>query len=223
MRVSIFAVVVCGVCIQGSVGLAQGAAGGTAPAAAAPAQAGPVPSAMMQPAVNNLRGAIDGMHADKWKIPGALKDETEANLSSIRKDLDGTLAVLLATADGAPGTVSALLPAYRNVEALYDVVLRVDAAARVGAPAQQSQVLDSALSKLDESRRGFGDHIMTAAQAQEKQVSDLQASLKTAQATPPPGAPVCPTPATTTKKPPAKKPAAKPAVKPATPPPSQGN
>jgi hypothetical protein len=112
------------------------------------------------------------------------------------------------------------MPAYRNIEALYDVVLRVDAAARVGAPAQQMAVLDNALVKLDESRRGFGEHIMTSAQWQEKQVGELQASLKTAQATP---APVCPTPpaATTTKKPPAKKPAPKPAApatKPATPP-----
>jgi hypothetical protein len=171
----------------------------------------------MQPSLNTLRGAVDGMHADKWKIPGVLKDEMEANLSSIRKDLDGTLAVLLATADGSPGTVSALMPAYRNIEALYDVVLRVDAAARVGAPSQQTQVLDNALSKLDEGRRAFGDHVTTAAQGQEKQVTDLQASLKAAQSVP---APVCPTPPATppAKKPPAKKPAAKPAAKPTTPP-----
>ena len=214
MRVSMFSVLFCGVLSHGAISVAQGA-----PVTVTSAAGQAMPSAMMQPALNSLRGAIDGMHTDKWKIPGTLKDETEANLTSIRRDLDGTLQVLLTTADGTPDMVSAMLPAYRNVEALYDVVLRVDAAARVGAPGQQTAVLDNALVKLDEGRRGFGDHIMTAAQAQEKQVGDLQASLKEAQNVPAAPAPVCPTPATT-KKPTTKKPAAKPAAKPTTPPPS---
>ena len=171
---------------------------------------------MMEPAISTVRAAVDGMHADKWKIPGVLRDETETNLTSIRRDLDGQLPLLLANADKAaegPGTVSGMMPAYRNVEALYDVVLRVDAAARVGAPGAQSQILDQALLKLDEGRRGLGDRLMTNAQALEKQVTDLQASLKAAQNVPPPPAPVCPAaPAAPAKKPAPKKPAAKPAA-----------
>jgi hypothetical protein len=176
---------------------------------------------MMEPAITTVRAAVDGMHADKWKIPGVLRDETETNLISIRRDLEGQLPLLLANADkaaGGPETVSGLLPAYRNVEALYDVMLRVDAAARVGAPGSQSQVLDQALAKLDEGRRGLGDRVMSSAQALEKQVSDLQASLKAAQGVPAPAAPVCPAPVVPAKKPPAKKPAAKPAAPAATPP-----
>jgi hypothetical protein len=174
---------------------------------------------MMEPAISTVRAAVDGMHADKWKIPGVLRDETETNLSSIRRDLDGQLPLLLANADKAaegPGAVTGILPAYRNVEALYDVVLRVDAAARIGAPGTQSQVLDQALAKLDEGRRGLGDRVVVHAQALEKQVTDLQASLKAAQNVPPPPAPVCPAPAAPAKKPAPKKPAAKPATPSAT-------
>jgi hypothetical protein len=226
MRVRLFAILLCGVCAP----VVTGAQTAAAPAQAQPqtqaqpvAPAGPTPTAIMQPSLDTLRDAISGMHADKWKIPAVLRDETETNLSSIRRDLEGTLPVLLADADKG-GTVSSMLPAYRNIEALYDVVLRVDAAARVGAPGQQSAAVDQALSKLDEARRGFGDHVLAGVQAQEKQVTDLQAALKAVPAPAP--APVCPAPPPApAKKPAAKKPAPKPAAKPATPPatpPTQG-
>jgi hypothetical protein len=212
MRVGLLAVVMSAVCVP--VAMAQGVAA-TAPVAA-PAAVQKSVSAIMQPALSMLQETVTGLSADKWKVSGTLRDETTGNLSSIRKDLDGTLPGLLASAD-ASGSASGLMPAYRNVEALYDVVLRVDAAARVGAPGQQAAALDQALAKLDDARREFGDRILTSAQAQEKQVGELQASLKAAQVPVAAAAPVCPT-VTPAKKPAAKKPAAKPAAKPATPP-----
>jgi len=107
--------------------------------------------------------------------------------------------------------VTRVLPAYRNVEALYDVILRVAAAARMAAPSQQSGPLDQAMLSLDAGRRGLGDRLQMAGAAAEKQVSDLQVALKAAQSAPPPptAAPAA-TPVTPAKK---KKPAAKPAVK----------
>ena len=54
-----------------------------------------------------------------------MRDEAQANLRSIQKDVSTTLPALLASADSAPGSASKLLPAYRNVDALYDVLLRV--------------------------------------------------------------------------------------------------
>ena len=226
MRVRLFAILLCGV----FCGVSGPAVSNAQTAPATPAQpqaqtvapttapAGPTPTAIMQPSLDTLRDAISGMHADKWKIPSVLRDETEANLSSIRRDLEGTLPVLLAAADKG-GTVSSMLPPYRNIEALYDVVLRVDAAARVGAPGPQSAAVDQALSKLDEGRRAFGERVLAGVQAQEKQVTDLQAALKAVPAPVPP--PVCPTPPPApVKKPVKKKPAAKPAAKPATPPPA---
>ena len=170
------------------------------------------PSAIMRPALSTLNNAVTGLRTDKWKIPTALRDETEANLNSVRRDLETTLPPLLSAADAAPAKVSELLPAYRNIEALYDVVLRVDSAARLGAPGQQSATLDQALLKLDEGRRGLGDRLLTNAQGQEKQVSDLQAAVRTAQSAPVP-TPVCaPTPPPAKRKKPVAKAAAKPAI-----------
>ena len=164
----------------------QAVAGATA--AAAPA-GGKLPSALLQPGIEAVRNAIGGVRLDKWKASEAVRDEADANMNSIRKDLDATLPGLLATADAAPGSVARVLPAYRNVEALYDVVLRVAIAARVAAPGPQSVVLDQALLSLDAGRRGLADRLQVSGAAMEKQVGDLQVALKAAQAVPPPPPP----------------------------------
>ena len=172
---------------------------------------------MMQPGIDAVKQALATVKVDKWKAVGPVRDETTTNIASIQRDLDGTLPGLLTTADGAPDSVTKVFPAYRNVDALYDVLLRVTTVGRTSAPTQESAALSQALLSLDDGRRGLAERVQDGAMAGEKQVVDLRAQLK-AVPTPAP-APVCPTvPATPAKKPATKKPAAKPAAKPATPP-----
>lgn len=162
-----------------------------APQAAARVQ--PAPSAIMQPSLDMLAQTIGTLRPDKWKASDAVRDDAAANISSIRRDLDATLPQLLATADGASASVTQVLPAYRNIEALYDVLLRVAEAGRLSAPGDQKSALEEARAKLEAGRRAFGDRIQAAALAQEQQVHNLQATLR---AIPPAPAPaVCPTPA----------------------------
>ena len=165
---------------------------------------------MLRPALDVLKTALDGVRLDKWKGPAAVRSDEDANLASIRKDMETTLPPLLAAADAAPDSAAKTLPAYRNVEALYDVLLRVAAAGRLAAPADQSSALDQALARLDDGRRALGDRLQEDAKAQEKRVGDLQAALK---AIPPPAPP--PAPVVCPALPPVKK-KAKPAVKPST-------
>lgn len=187
-----------------------------APAAATtPAQPSRTPSSILQPALDALTQTLGTLRLDKWKAPVTLRDETETNIGSIRRDIDTTLPPLLASADAKPESVSQILPAFRNIEALYDVVLRVAQVARVSAPAPQSAALDQAMADLDSARRALGDRLQTAALAQEKQVADLQAALR-AVPPPPPPAPVTPPPAPTPKKR-KPKPAQKPTPAPSTP------
>jgi hypothetical protein len=147
----------------------------------------------MQPSLDMLAQTIGTLRPDKWKASDAVRDDAAANISSIRRDLDATLPQLLATADGASASVTQVLPAYRNIEALYDVLLRVAEAGRLSAPGDQKSALEEARAKLEAGRRAFGDRIQAAALAQEQQVHNLQATLR---AIPPAPAPaVCPTPA----------------------------
>jgi hypothetical protein len=175
-----------------------------------PAAGVPLPSAILQPPADALGQAVGAVKLEKWKN-GSIRSETAPYLESIQKDLQSTLPSLLKDADAAPNSMSLLLPVLRNVDALYDVALRVVDGASVAAPAEQVKPLQDALAGLDKGRRGIQDRLMTLAADQEKHVSDLQLAIKNQ---PPP--PVCPVVAPAeTAKPATKKKAVK--KKPATP------
>lgn len=182
-----------------------------------PAQTAVLPSATLQPSLEILKSALGGTNVDRWKASNAIKGEASANLRSIANDITSTLPSLLAAADSAPNSAARVLPAYRNADALYDVLLRVVVSAHLYAPADQSSELQQALQSLEDSRRALGDQLILAAQAQETQVGRLEAQLRAIPPPqPPPPAPEpvkCPTPPV--RKRTARKSAAKPAAKPA--------
>ncbi len=145
------------------------AAQAQAPAPGTPATA----SSMITPALDRLRTTLGNLRLDKWKAPGPVREEASSNIGSINRDLDATLPGLLATADAAPGVVSKTLPVFRNVDALYDVLLRVVETADLSAPEVETGNLHQALSTLDDARRSLGDSIETAAVAQEQQIASI--------------------------------------------------
>jgi hypothetical protein len=169
------------------------------------------PSAVLRPALTSLQQAIDILRPEKWKAPAAITAESTSDVGSLQRDVSTTLPPLLAAADAAPGSAPQLLPAYRNVEALYDVLVRVTQTSVLAAPAQQSAALQQATSRLQQARREFGDLLQSAAQSQDQRLRDVQAKLRSAQNIPPPPTPVCAPPPPPVKK---AKPHAKP--KPAT-------
>lgn len=182
----IFLMTFCGSCV---------AFAAQAPAAVQPsttAQPAGTPSSIMQPALDTLRQALETLRPDKWKTSGPAREEAAANVSSIGHDLETTLPPLLAAADRAPGSVAQVLPAYRNIEALYDVVLRVSETGNFSAPTQQIAALEQARAQLEDARRALGEHLQSAALAQDQQVRNLQVAVR---AVPPAPAPVvCPSP-----------------------------
>ncbi|MDP9050109.1 MAG: hypothetical protein M3O31_05200 [Acidobacteriota bacterium] len=191
----------------------------TGPQTSAPISAAPatLPSTLLRPAIAALQTAVTIARPEKWKAPSAVAAESASDISSIQRDLDHTLPPLLSSADSSPSSTSQLLPAYRNVEALYDVLVRVTQTSVLAAPPQQSAAFQQATQSLQQARRNFGDLLDSAVQAQDRRLHDTQARITRLQSAPPPPAPVCPTP------PPAKKPTPKrksttAATKPATPP-----
>lgn len=174
------------------------------------------PSALLQTSIDGLQSALTGLRLDKWKN-GTVRSEATTNVASLQKDLQETLPVLLAAADAEPQSMSKTLPVSRNLDALYDVLLRVVDGARVVAPADQVDQLIQAMASVEKARLALNDQLQQLAAGQEKQVVELRAAVVKAQTQTPP-APVCPKP------PPAPTPAAKKRVvkkKPATPPATQ--
>jgi len=170
------------------------------PPASPPPQAMKTPSAIMQPSLDALQQILDVLQPEKWKASGRVREETSANINSIRRDLTTTLPPLLATADSAPDSVARALPAYRNIEALYDVLLRVTETSKLAAPSQQAVTLAKTLASLEDGRRALGEQIQAAALNRDQQLHDLQAAVRTAQHAPAPAPVTCPPPPRTKKR-----------------------
>jgi hypothetical protein len=162
------------------------------------------PSDLLARSLEEVNQTIGSLKLDKWKR-GSVRDEAGTNIDAIQRDMQGTLPSLLKEADSAPATLSKVIPASRNVDALYDVLLHVVEAARVSAPGDQVGALQTTLSDLEKARVRLGNQLQQTAAMQEKQIVDLRVTVQTqaaslkAASTPPP-APKCPAPPSPAKK-----------------------
>jgi len=158
--------------------------------------AAPVPpSRLVQPSLDNLQHTLFALRLEKWKR-GTVRDEATANVNAILHDLQQTLPPLLRDADASPAMLSKVLPASRNLDALYDTFLRVEEASRIAAPGDQVSQLQSALYGLESARRTLDTTIQQTALEQEMHIGALQTALKTqavlqCPVTPPPVPPAC--------------------------------
>jgi hypothetical protein len=153
-------------------------------------QASQTSTALLQPALSELASTIAELHIAKWKAPGPVKDEAQGNAASIQRDLRNTLPALLSQADGAPQSVAGSFAVYRNLDALYEVLLRVSGTAELAAPDVEAANLAHSLMTLEAGRRALAESILSASHAQE-------AALLLARQPPPPAAPPPPAPSTT--------------------------
>ncbi|GGH06011.1 hypothetical protein [Silvibacterium dinghuense] len=129
---------------------------------------------MLQPALDAVGQMIGTLDTGHWKAPGEVREETDRNVASIQRDLSDTLPGLLAKTDAAPGSAAAAFAVYRNVDALYDVLLRVEQTAELAASDRETSAVSSALARLESSRRQLGDGIATWTQNQERDLARLR-------------------------------------------------
>ncbi|MBB6142954.1 hypothetical protein HNQ77_000898 [Silvibacterium bohemicum] len=139
-------------------------------------------AAIVQPALQDVQSTAGALNTGRWKAPGEVRAATDRNLSSIQRDLVETLPGLIAQADGAAGSIAPSFAVYRNIDALYDVLLRVDQTAMLAAPDNEASAIASSLDRLESARKQLGDVIVSAAQAREAQIVKLQAAVKAAAA-----------------------------------------
>jgi len=143
----------------------------------APPPAPAPPSGLLQPSLDTVQQALGSLKLDKWKR-GNIRDEAGDNIDQIQRDIQNNLPALMKDADGAPGSLSKLLSLARNVDALYDVLLRVVEASRVSAPGEQAESLQQALAGLSGSRHALESRMLDTAAATEKQMIDLRATVQ---------------------------------------------
>ena len=135
--------------------------------APAPASAPPIAIAIstedIRPEVDRIYSAVSGINVPKWKAPKEVKEQTQSDIGSIQRNMKTTLPGLLDAAKTAPGTVAPAFAVYRNVCALYDVLLRVAETATLAGPQQEGALLEAELQKLDTAKKSLGSSIFDAA------------------------------------------------------------
>ena len=147
------------------------------PSGAAPAAAPAPPSTLLRPALHDVEDTLNSLKFDRWK-KGSVRDEAASNANAILGDLKSKLPPLVTQADAANGAISQSIPLVKHLDALYDVLLRVEEASRVSAPGDQIDQLEGALTKFEHARIAIYDAMQQKAAGQEKQVADLQATIK---------------------------------------------
>lgn len=155
------------------------------------AQASPQPQlanigTQLQPALSEVNNTVGSLNVARWKAPGEIRNQTQQNVVSIQNDINNTLPGLTSQADAAPGSVPPAFAVYRNLDALYDVLLRVVQTANIAAPSSEQAALVSALTHLESTRTSLAQTILGNSQSQEAELTRLRAAIQAAKAAPPP-------------------------------------
>jgi hypothetical protein len=181
---------------------------------AAPAASQPAAFAIgdLRPVLANVKTAISNLNVPRWKASNEIRTTTQQDVASIQHDLDDILPGLLTQAEAPPQNGQpALQPffaVFRNLDALYDVLLRVSGTAAFAGTPGDAENTEDARAGLEQGRAKLGTWLLQSIGSQDAQVARLLAAPPPPPAAPPAPAKVVvddgPTPAPKAKK---KKPA----------------
>jgi hypothetical protein len=166
-------------------GAAQAQAPGPAAAPAAPAPGG-FAVANLRPALANVQTAINSLNVAHWKASGATRSAVQDDIGSMQRDLNGTLPGLMAQVEANPASLSAVFAVFRNLDALYDVLLRVTETASLAGSGSDAGSLEDARAGLEDGRGKMGTWLLQSISAQDAQIAHMQAPAPAPAAAPPP-------------------------------------
>jgi hypothetical protein len=175
-----------------SLGLPARAQATQAPALvpAAPATPGapsvaPAPTSFsivsLRPALANVQTAIATLNVAHWKAPSEIRAATQQDIGSMQRDLNTTLPGLMAQAEAAAtngsGPLSPSFAVFRNLDALYDVLLRVTETASLAGSGADASSLEDARAGLEDGRAKLGAWLLQSIGAQDALVARAQVSV----------------------------------------------
>jgi hypothetical protein len=168
----------------------------------------------------HLRRTLNSINVPKWKAPGDVRQTTTSDVDSMQRDVSDTLPNLINTALADPAKTSPAFSVYRNVDALYDVLLRVSETAQL-AGSNDARLLEEQRAALEDARTQLGAALLQSTQTQDAEVVHLRAAAAAAPPPPPPAKTVVDDgPATKSKSTTKKRTTHKPATTPPAPAPS---
>ena len=126
--------------------------------------------------IDRLQRALASLTVAKWKAPGDMRQTTQSDIDSMQRDLGGTLPSLVSSAQAKPEDMSPVFAVYRNVDALYDVLLRVSETAQLAGSANDGRMLEDQRATLEGARTQLGAALLQSSQAQDAELTQLRTS-----------------------------------------------
>ena len=162
--------------VVSSACVASDAARGQAAAPPPPGGTG-FPVASLRPALANVQNTIANLNVGHWKAPAETRAAVQQDIGSMQRDLNATLPGLVAQAEANPAALSPAFAVFRNLDALYDVLLRVTETAALAGSGSDAASLEDARAGLEDGRGKLGTWLLQSISAQDAQIVHLQAAL----------------------------------------------
>jgi hypothetical protein len=137
---------------------------------------------VLNQASQSTQNDLSRLRIEKWKTDSNTKRQTQSDTESILKNLQNALPGILAQLQNAPDNVAITFKAYRNLDALYDVLTSVVESAGAFGNKEEFQLLSNDLNALDNSRHAVADRMEKLASTKETEISELRVALQNARA-----------------------------------------
>jgi len=143
----------------------------------------------LQTAASEANTDIAHMRIEKWKADGQSKAQAQANADSLRRNLTAALPGLIGNFRAAPQDLNAGFRLYRNLNALYDVLVSFTESAGAFGPRSEYEALARQVGVIDSVRRSLGDALEGMTSSQQEELNRLRTQIhlmqQQATATPP--------------------------------------
>ena len=130
----------------------------------------------------NTQTDLGKLRIEKWKADGNYKKQALGNVDSVQRNLQGALPEIISQLRNAPEDVPASFKLYRNLDALYDVLVGVVEDAAAYGSKDDMQSLSNDLSAFEGTRRQLAERIENLASSKEGELTRLRTELKSLQA-----------------------------------------
>jgi hypothetical protein len=131
---------------------------------------------LLQQATQQMNDSLESTHPQRWKVKPDEHDADVRNYLSIHHDLEDVLPGLLKDAQASPRSASAGIAVYRNVNALYDVLVRLQQTAALTGK-EDAPALQDALTRLETVRGLLAQKLIDMAAQQETNLVRAQQQI----------------------------------------------
>ena len=129
----------------------------------------------------NTQEDLSRLRIERWKADGSHKKEALGTVDSIQRNLQGALPEIIGQLRNAPEDLPASFKLYRNLDALYDVMVDVAESAGAFGSKDDFQSISNDLSAFEGSRKQLAERIENLSASKEQELTRLRAQLKTLQ------------------------------------------